>query len=102
MKSMRQELIWIPLGEDVGGRVTKVPPIPYDGPEPRLLWTLYRDCNPNEKPKLPIDPIHLSGAFLEDRIHDWRVRDGKLYYYSRASGGGTWALLEFDKGEDDG
>ena len=52
-----------------------------DAPEGRELarvWTLI------DAPLLRrLGPMHNQSAFLEDRIHDYVVRDGKLHYYSR-------------------
>jgi len=92
---MKQELIWIPPARDTGAMAKRVPPIPYDGPVPDRLWTLYLHCNENEKPELPYKPVHHQNAFIEDMVHDWNVRNGHLRYFSRAMEGECWVLMEF-------
>ncbi len=59
---------------------------------PTRVWTLL--CQ--EKPDLPIKPVHFENAFLEDRHHDWEfLNDGRLKYFSRVSDGDVWLLLEY-------
>jgi len=51
----------------------------------KRLWTLYDDSIIIGN----LDDIilkHLDGVFLEDRDHDWSIKDGKLNYYSRVVG----------------
>ena len=95
---MKQSLLWIPIGKPFdpdNNTLLKVDPIPYKGEKPKRLWTLYEELYSNVRPILPYQPIHHFNAFIEDYVHDWDIRNGFLYYYSRVSGGGTWALLEF-------
>lgn len=58
--------------------VNVLPPAP-EGRELRRIWTvidLEKLCQ--------VGPIHNRTGFLEDFIHDWRVRpDGTLSFYSR-------------------
>jgi hypothetical protein len=65
--------------------------------KPWRVWTLMGPdvMDETKVPELPIVPRHNRNAFLEDHIHDWDVRDGRLVYYSRISEGGCWLLLEF-------
>lgn len=37
-----------------------------------------------ENPQL----VHLKSAFLEDRVHDWNIYDGRFSYFSRIAGKG--------------
>jgi len=65
---------------------------------PRRVWTLFRERDENAPPALPITPEHLVNAFLEDRIHDWRMTgSGYLKYYSRVTDDPVWVLLEYDE-----
>jgi len=51
----------------------------------KRLWTLYDNSIIVDN----LDDIilrHLEGVFLEDRDHDWSIKDGKLNYYSRVVG----------------
>lgn len=43
-------------------------------------------------------PIHNVTAFLEDRVHDYRIVDGKLHYYSRitATGAEVNVVLDYE------
>ena len=92
---MKQELLWIPVGRDLGGESLVCDPVPYAGKQPSKVWTLFREDNPDKKPELPYPPIHHLNAFLEDWLHDWDLVGGMFKYYSRASEGGVWLLLEF-------
>jgi hypothetical protein len=89
-----QKLIWMPKGRDVGAMALKCE-VPYDGEMPKRLWTLYFHDEESNPPILPFKPAHLTNAFLEDKMHDWDIREGKLHYYSRACEGGVWLLFEF-------
>jgi len=93
--------LWIPEGREVDGLdIKKVNPVIYNfKKKPIRLWSLVRESDRRRKPELPIEPVHLENAFLEDRIHDWDINKGYLRYYSRVSEGGLWILLEFEKGE---
>jgi len=69
--------------------------VAYNGPEPDRIWTLYLHTDQNSPPSLPFRAYHHQNAFLEDKAHDWNIRDRVLNYFSRASEGGNWLLLEF-------
>lgn len=92
---MKQSLIWIPVAEAGNSFVPKVPPIPFDGEEPSRLWSLLMCRDHDTPPELPFTPVHHKNAFMEDKIHDWNIRNKHLHYYSRVSSGGHWALLEY-------
>ena len=87
-KVTRQELLWVPETRRV-----EIQEHPY------RVWTLYGSTSHDTKPSLPITPVHLNGAFLEDFIHDWNVdrTGGKLAlrYYSRAIESRVWILVEY-------
>lgn len=92
---MKQRLLWIPEGVDVGAFAKRCPPVPLDGPLPDRVWTLYTQTDQLAIPVLPITPVHRAGAFLEDHIHDWNVdHKGNFRYASRICDGGVWLLLE--------
>jgi len=63
--------------------------------EPDGLWTLFREKNPSNPPKLPIVPVARINAWPEDYIHDWNWRRGELIYSSRCADGPVWILLEY-------
>jgi hypothetical protein len=67
--------------------------------EPYRVWTLMSETNEDATvvPSLPIEPAHLKNAFLEDKLHDWSWRAGKLRYYSRVALHNVWILVEFAK-----
>jgi hypothetical protein len=72
--------------------------VPFTEAKPDLLWTLVDAADPEKTPGLPIVPAHMKNAYLEDHIHDWIVRGGVLYYYSRVvdlKRNGNWLLLEY-------
>jgi hypothetical protein len=69
-------------------------PIPYDGPKPHRVWTLYA-FDETVTPALPITPIHNHNAFLEDCVHDWNIYGGHFRYRSRVADRPVWILLEF-------
>jgi len=74
------------------------------------LWTLYDEktmwdsCKFNPMTGKSVETLddiylqHLKGVFLEDHIHDWRIRNGKLDYYSRIVGQGEKIkiLIEYE------
>lgn len=93
---MKQRLIWLPEAEDTGKIAKQVPLVDYDGDMPKRLWSLYLETDKTKPPLLPFVPRHHVNAFLEDHIHDWDIENGKLRYYSRATEGNIWALLEFE------
>lgn len=94
----RQELIWMPKSETARGHV------PFSGgsnlPErPNRVWTLSYQTDESKPPTLPFTPVHNQTAFLEDFMHDWIIRSGNLYYFSRVVDlrqGGIWILLEWN------
>ncbi len=92
---MKQKLLWIPAGETEGYVVPKCAAIelPKEG-KPDRLWSLHHDVDCELPPELPFKPRHHRNAFLEDHIHDWNIRDGKLVY-SGILGYGGWLLLEY-------
>jgi hypothetical protein len=92
---MKQELLWIPIGRDLGGESLVCDPVPYAGKKPSKVWTLFMEEDPDKKPELPYHPAHLQNAFIEDWLHDWDLVGGMFKYYSRVSEGGVWLLLEF-------
>ena len=94
---MKQELLWIPKGKDVGGSSLRCDPVPFKGKVPKYVWTLLIIADENNKPELPIKPIHHRNAFLEDRVHDWDIRKGQFFYYSRVTEGEVWVLLHYEK-----
>jgi len=58
--------------------VNELPPAP-EGRPLRRIWTVL-----NLEKLCQDGPIHNKTAFLEDMVHDWRVRpDGTLSFYSR-------------------
>ncbi len=91
---MERKAVWVPPGV-YRGYTYHMAPIPYDGPVPDRLWSMYAWTDPGVPPPLGQSPSHLTGAFLEDHNHDWIIRDGHLHYYSRVTKGGLWLLLEF-------
>jgi len=94
MKKSKQILVWMaPLG---GDREMATRVVDFDQ-KPTRMWTLYPYTDERHPPELPYQPQHLKNAFLEDRVHDWDWKNGKLRYYSRVVGAqeGVWLLLEF-------
>lgn len=92
---MRQELVYIPRhdGPDPTRKRSALCPV-----KPKRVWTLFDQMEePDNPPTLPIVPRHNVNAFIEDRIHDWDVHDGRIVYYSRVTPGGCWLLLEFEE-----
>jgi len=92
----KQELLWIDKGKDIGGTSLRCDPVKFDKDIPKYVWTLFRETDKNVKPILPIKPIHHQNAFLEDKMHDWDIRKGNFYYYSRVCEGEVWLLLEYE------
>jgi len=91
---MKQQLIWVPEGEDIGATL-KLCNVPYNGPVPDRVWTLFKFTDENVKPDLPFDPVHWQTAFLESKIHDWDIIDNVFQYRGR-NNGKVWVLFEFD------
>lgn len=88
-----QKLLWIPPAVDRGGSVLTAPTVPFEGPEPKQVWTLFRCTDETKPPELPFRPVHRVNAFAEDYVHDWNVFRGKFRYASRVCDGGVWLLL---------
>jgi len=42
----------------------------------------------NEKLFNEVGPVHWKSVFIDDRMHDWDVRRGHLYYYAHSSSRG--------------
>ena len=85
---LRQEVHWVPESREVSLRSTE---------RPTRVWTLYLESDPGKTPVLPLTPIHLHGAFLEDYVHDWNMRGSTLRYYSRAIQDKVWILVEYQE-----
>jgi hypothetical protein len=91
---MKQKLIWMPVKpQNMGHRAE----VEYSGPKPTHLWTLFMETDEDKKPRLPIVPVHLKNAFIEDFVHDYNIRGGKLHYYSRVTDRPLWILLESEE-----
>jgi len=75
------------------------------------LWTLYDEqkmwdsCKFNPQTGEPVKTLedlylqHHEGVFIEDWVHDWNIRNGKLDYYSRVVGQGESVkiLIEYEE-----
>lgn len=79
---------------DTKGVVPKAAPVRCER-EPKRVWTLQHHTTVAGRPELPFAPVHLTNAFLEDKIHDWNWRAGVLTYRSRVADGPVWLLLEY-------
>lgn len=91
---MRQALFYIP--EHEGPDPTGIRSAPC-AEKPKRLWTLFDQMGkPDEPPALPLQPRHNVNAFIEDHVHDWVFRKGRIVYYSRATLGGCWVLAEYE------
>lgn len=64
---------------------------------PTRIWTLVREQDRRRPPALPIAPEHGVNAFMEDEIHDWSWKAGKLRFFSRVADRSVWLLLEYGK-----
>lgn len=91
---MRQVLVYFPHEMRIGHRTPPVD-VPGEQEKPARVWTLYRHTDPDAPPPLPFVPRHHVNAFLEDYVHDWTWRAGRLHYGSRAVPGKVWLLLEY-------
>lgn len=92
----KQILVWIDDAKDEGTIAPKFSPI--DLPEegvPSRVWTLFKHVDKDNKPELPFVPTHHENAFLEDRVHDWDVRNDQFHYYTRVTAKGCWLLFEY-------
>jgi len=83
----KQELLYIPQRQ--AGEKLKVE---WKGAQPKRVWTI---LDRKTKPTLPFKPVHNENVFLEDHMHDWIIRNGYFFYFSRISDGDVWLLLEF-------
>ncbi len=96
----RQELIFL-KNWSKRGYAMKAAPVPC-AEKPTRIWTLFREETESKPPALPIIPVHMENAFLEDHVHDWNwhgklgPRPAQLDYYSRVSDRPVWILLEYD------
>ncbi len=63
----------------------------------KSLWTIL-DQTVLSSPIDELEPKHHMGYFFEQKMHDWDVSDGKLFYYSRCGEIGDPAkiLVEFE------
>ena len=75
------------------------------------IWTLYDEeimwnsCKINPQTGEPIEALedlvlkNHEGVFLEDYIHDWNIKNGILYYYSRVveKGESIKILIEYEE-----
>ncbi|MNY85694.1 hypothetical protein D3C78_18940 [compost metagenome] len=62
------------------------------------IWTII-----NETSLQKIGPIHNVNAFLEERIHDWRVHHDNLHFYGHSGrmGQAHDLFIEFKEGDSD-
>lgn len=73
-------------------------PTPPDGLTLQRVWTLIDEDLLRE-----LGPVHNMSAFLEDRIHDWRINQkGEFFYYSRVKPAGidVKIVLDYEEGSD--
>lgn len=92
----RQRVVYIPKHSGPDPRRIRSAEVGEE--RPQRVWTLFDHVDqPDSPPALPIVPRHHHNAFLEDHVHDWRLEKGRLIYYSRASEGGCWLLLEYEE-----
>lgn len=91
MTATRQAVVYYPHTLEIGKPAQWVDV----AEKPTRVWTLYLHRDPAAVPILPYEPLHNVNAFLEDQIHDWIWRDGRLKYYSRVIDGRVWLLLEY-------
>ena len=75
------------------------------------LWTLYNEemmwnyCRFNPQTGEPVKTLddlilrHHEGVFIEDYIHDWSIKNGRLNYYSRVveQGESIKILIEYEE-----
>jgi len=75
-------------------------PIPVDFRESDVahVWTLYNETDKSKPPALPFSPVHNHNAFIEDRLHDWNIINGKFRYGSRVMDQDVWVLVEMKNG----
>ncbi len=90
-----QRLIWLPPESNVPGTGTGGVRLACPEGRPVRLWTLFGATDEKAPPVLPFTPKHHDNAFLEDHVHDWRMEESTLRYYSRVTEGGCWLLLEY-------
>jgi hypothetical protein len=93
-RSKRQLLLWIPFATKGSASIARPVPVDFTAKEVESVWTLTSSRNPSITPVLPLHPVHGRGAFLEDYMHDWTVRDGSFVYRSRITDQPTWVLVQ--------
>ena len=72
--------------------------LPVDCPRrPDQVWTLPREQRQDRPPDPALVPQHRVNAFLEDPMHDWLWKSGKLHYYSRMMDSPVWVLLVYGR-----
>lgn len=82
-----KKLIFIPKGINV-----KVP-IP-DNLKDFRFWVLLGVENVNTEPSIPKVLLHHKNAFMEDRMHDYDVRENHLRYFGSFTDKDKWVVLE--------
>lgn len=87
---MKQKLVWLPSVE----KEQITPRVKIEHDDIRRVWVLIGRVDEHDIPNLPIQPIHGQNAFLESRVHDYYIKDGKLIYSGIMREGGVWLLLE--------
>lgn len=91
---MRQELHFVKF-RDTGAVFKRAIPFKVEG-QPKRVWTLYMEIDESAPPALPVTPVHLNGALLEDYVHDWNIYNGMFQYASRVTDDPVWILLEYE------
>jgi hypothetical protein len=94
-----QRLLFVPFEPaDTFAGVRAVPvPVDFRESDVARVWTLYEN-DKNKPPTLPFSPMHNHNAFIEDRIHDWNIVNGKFRYGSRVMDRDVWILVEMKNG----
>jgi len=67
-----------------------------------MMWNSYKINPQTGEPVETLDELilrHLQGVFIEDYIHDWSIKNGKLNYYSRVveQGESIKILIEYEE-----
>jgi hypothetical protein len=91
---IKQQLLFVEEWETSPGGVPRAKPVALTE-KPNNVWTLYGQTKPDSPPALPFYPQHLSNAFLEDEMHDWKWTGGAFRYFSRLASSPVWLLLEY-------
>ena len=66
---------------------------------------MWKSCKFNINTGSPVKTLediylqHHKGVFLEDKLHDWNIRNNKLDYYSRVveQGSNVKILIEYEE-----